>query len=568
MATIDMVVETAVREKTIDMKEFSTGNPELYAFYNGDNCPRNHIINLANIESEADRRFITEMIRAKVKTMFARPKSFQQLFFIPLKKILSIYKNDGLEKHILSYYSVSTYRNVAQFIGTFVKMKTVGTSVLVDHKLYLNNAPIAKERTTRRIKTISFGKVINPVNQKVLEDYALALLYQTDYSISTIFGNINRLIKLMNCHEPDCLHWSDNDIRTCFKDILSQKNNDNYKKNDIRIIVDLFDYLAEAKLLPYSRAGIYAQDISIRHNKRYIKTAPDEYVLLQIFNCLPKASTLVRLAFLILYCTGMRISELVSLKRSCLEWQGDYTYIHYYQHKMRKDVCNAIPHALAEMISTYVNNTPVDKHNDYLFISREGKPFITSSIVKKINNFFHDMHICNKDGTLYKFSPHSYRHLMAKRMRQHNIPIRFIQEQLHHANQNMTLFYVEHFDEERIKEISEWFSEHAVTPVTRDLKLEIDRKKLVTYAILPNGLCTRLPVLGSCKSSCNDCIDCQFFKTSTEWEPALLEQRDRLERFIEHAKNQGWTKAVKNNERTLDRLTNIIEDIRRNSHHD
>lgn len=565
--TIDLLIEKAVHEKQIDLKEFSVYNKKLNSFYNGNKCPRNHIIKLDNIENADDRRYIAEMVKAKVKATFARkPISVQHCFVTPLRKMLAQYKNGEIESFLKSfYYSRPSYRNVAQFVETFRKMKTVGTSVLVDHVIYLNNAPISTERTTPRIQSLSFRKIVNPVNQKVLEKYALALIYQTNYSVSTIVGKVNFLTKVLNRYEPDCLHWHDNDIRICFQDILTQNHCDNYKKTNIRIIVDLFDFLSEAKLIPFSKAGIYSQEISIRYKKKFIQTAPDEYILLQIFNCIQKATPLVTLSFLILYCTGMRISELASLKRTCLEWQDNRVFIHYYQHKMRKDVSNAIPSVLAEMINNYIHNTPIT-NNNYLFINREGKPYLGPSIARKIKNFFKEMQIRNKNGTLYKFAPHAYRHLMAKRMRQHGIPIRFIQEQLHHANQSMTLFYVEHFDEQRINEISEWLQKHeqSVATSATDLALEINRKNLVAYAILPNGICTRLPVLGSCKSSCNHCIDCQFFKTSAEWKPVLEEQRDKLERFIEHAKNLGWTKAVANSEQTLNRLTKIIENINLN----
>ena len=98
MATIDMVVETAVREKIIDMKDFSVYNKNLYSFYNGKKCPRNHIIKLENIENADDRRYIAEMVKAKVKATFAtRPISVQNFFVTPLRKILSQYKNGEIE---------------------------------------------------------------------------------------------------------------------------------------------------------------------------------------------------------------------------------------------------------------------------------------------------------------------------------------------------------------------------------------------------------------------------------------------------------------------------------------
>lgn len=560
-STINLQVEQAVHDKQIDMKDFSVANARLKAFYKSNNCPRNHIINLSNIDSTEERKFIAEMVLAKIKLTGAKPENFQSQYVTRLRKVLSEYKNDGIEQYLLSIYkhkSVS-YLYVAQFAKTFLELKRIGNAPIVNHVIYLKNIPIAKERLSRSISIIPFTKVNNSVNQKFLEDFAFAMLYQTDLSVSTIYHHIVNIYKIINNYSKDCLHWESSDIRSCLQNILKYNCKNRYKESLINSLTNFFNYLTDAGIIPDSKISIYAREISFPKIRKYIKTAPDEYVLVQIFNCLHKASPVTRLAYLILYCTGMRISELAMLQRDCLEWQGTQAYIHYYQFKMRKDVCNAIPLSLADLITKHIKDS--QDENKFLFLNNKNKPYTPNSIGRKIKNFFVKMNVCYKDGTVYNFTPHSYRHLMAKRMRQQGIPIRFIQEQLHHYSPDMTLFYVEHFDDDRIQEISEWLKKNNATPNTNDVKLEIDRKKLIAASILPNGLCMRLPVLGPCKS-CNNCIDCPNFKTSIEWEPVLVEQREQLEKFIAHAKKQGWDKAVNNNEKTLSRLTEIIEKIR------
>ncbi len=569
MNTIDFAIEQAVYDKKIEMKTFSINNPELNALYNGNSCPRKHILDMSNIMRPQERRFLADYIAYKTKTTYAKPINFQNLFFSPLQKIIKKYNNDNIQQYLLTFTTSQSrqLRRIAISIKTYIDTTNTGTKVLSKHVIYVKNASMAPERLNRHINTISFQNVINPVTQSYLESYTLALINQTDLSISTIFGRIRYLKDIFNKYTPDCLHWTNTNIELCFKNIMDCPWSDRSKQDAIYAICNFFNYLEENNIILSLKASLLAQEISFPKLRIYKKTAPDEYVLLQIFNHLHKATSFVRLSFLILYCTGMRISELVLLRKNCLEQQNEQFYLHYYQSKMRKEVCNAIPTALAEMIAKYIKNNPSPVN--YVFTNKQNKPFTTGTFRRHIKNFCSKINIQNSDGSPYIFTPHQYRHLMAKRMRQQGIPLRFIQEQLHHYTQYMTLFYVEHFDDERIEEMTKWLEDNDNNNLqsNENMKLEINRKILLETAILPNGVCTRLPILGPCES-CNKCIDCTYFRTSYLWRPVLEKQQQRLIKFIEYAKSQGWTKAADNSIKTLNNLNKILRKIKKGKHQD
>ena len=219
---------------------------------------------------------------------------------------------------------------------------------------------------------------------------------------------------------------------------------------------------------------------------------------------------------------------------------------------MKKEVSNVIPPALAQMIQDYCHG----RTTGFLFENQYKQQITTGTIRRHLINFFKKHGVKNKDGTPYNFHAHPFRHLMAVRMHRYKIPYRYIQEQLHHDHPCMTMFYIEHLNEERIKKMSEWINSRGQKMTAKQLTFTI-RKAQIETAVLPNGLCTRPASLPSCQH-CNTCFGCNYFTTSKEWLPVLKEQEQRLKNFLNSAEKRGWDKAVANSRRTLNRLETII----------
>ena len=548
--------QTYQTTNTLNMAELTANNPTLHKYY----LMHPTLIDVSHIEDESEVETLRNIILYKVDNTQASCSGFQKSFVQPFAYAIAHYDNSGLVPYFVKKYSSMNicYRKASTIALRYIKEKNINDQILHNHVIYLKNVSIAPERmSTGKVKTINFRKIKDSLNQALAEKWVISLLMETDLAISTITNRLHCLTKILNKYDINCRLWTDNDVRTCYKDILAEPYDYTRKITMLSTIKNFFIYLADNKYILSSSAWLLFNQAGIKTVQHYKQTAPSEYIISQIFNVLEEATDFVRLAFLILYCTGMRVSELQSLKKDCLDIRENAVFIKYYQPKMRKEVSNIIPPILAEMIKDYKENH--FENEIYLFENFSGKKMTTGTITRRINIFFTEQGIKNEDGTPYHFRSHSMRHLMAVRMHRYKIPYRYIQEQLHHDHPAMTLFYIEHVDSERIKKMSKWINSKGQKITPEHLKFDIQRAQIES-AILPNGLCNRPAMLPSCQH-CNTCFECQFFTTSKEWLPVLINQKKRLEEFIASSEAKGWDRAVTNSQRTLNELNYIIKKL-------
>lgn len=544
------------KSRFINMAELTASKPYLKEYY----IEHPTYINVSHINREEEVKTLMDIITYKVNTTHANPHCFYKNFTQPFSYAVAHYDNSGLIPYFAKMYHAknSCFHRASIIALRYLKNKDIDHEQIQRHIMYLKNYPIAPERMgPKNIHTLNFNKIKDPFNRKMAETWVTALIMESNLALNTIATKLKHITYALNHYDKNCGLWTDDDVRICFNDILSMPIADITKQNRISAITSFFTYLAENKLILLSSAWLLSTEINLKITPNYKKTAPSEYVVSQLFNALEYADDLVLISFLILYTTGMRISELQSLKKDCLDIRDNATFIKYYQFKMKKEVSNVIPPNLVTMIQNYISSHP--KKTEYLFENNFGQKIGIQVFRRRIDDFFKKQGVKNEDGTPYHFRAHSLRHLMAVRMHRYKIPYRYIQEQLHHDAPNMTLFYIEYMDNERIKKMTNWINTKGQSITPENLSLNIHKAQIET-AILPNGLCTRPATLPTCQH-CNTCLSCSYFTTSKEWLPTLKHQKDKLTGFIESAKRQGWNRAVVNSQRTLDLLKNIISNL-------
>lgn len=546
-------------ERFLDLEKLTIENTKIHTYYVSNPT----IINISSIKDDDEAKDIQNIILYKIKKTIMRGCNFNKSFIHPLLHIIADYDNSGLENFLneKSRSKTPLIRQTAKTALAYLKERKINGQFLYDDVIYLHNLSIAPDRMgTYKTLTMNLKNIKDPENKELVKKFIFHLIFETDLAIGTINNYLMKITKNINCNNKSCRLWTDEDIRACFNNILSEPTKNSTKNHNIKSIKIFFNYLAINHLTLSSSAWLIANEINLKESKRYKKTAPDEFILSQIFNAIKNANYFIKLTFLILYTTGMRVSELQMLKRNCLDIRENGTYIKFYQPKMRKEVSNVIPQALADMIQDYINHDQIE--SDYLFHNKKGDKYYSGTFKDNMKRFMLKHNIKNPDGTPYIFKSHSYRHLMAVRMHKFKIPYRYIQEQLHHDSPEMTLFYIEHLDKERIQKITDWINNKGESIKPNDIITNIQRAQIET-AILPNGLCTRPETLPSCQH-CNTCLGCSFFRTSKEFLPSLYYQKDRLTKFITSAKNNGWDKAVANSKNTLNQLIKILQRLEEN----
>lgn len=136
----------------------------------------------------------------------------------------------------------------------------------------------------------------------------------------------------------------------------------------------------------------------------------------------------------LLFATGMRISELCSLKYKDIDLYDRVVRIYGKGAKERQlQICNdCVISALENYICIYQTT---QKDDNYFFINTSGTRMSEQSVRNMIVKY------CNMAGISQHITPHMFRHSFATLLLEEDVDIRYIQEMLGHSSINVTEIY-------------------------------------------------------------------------------------------------------------------------------
>ncbi len=149
-----------------------------------------------------------------------------------------------------------------------------------------------------------------------------------------------------------------------------------------------------------------------------------------------------KLMISLLYACGMRVSELVNLKVTDLEFNEKIGYVR--GGKGKKDRIFNIPDFLFKQLFKQVNNQK-EFNQEYLFSGQKGK-MSTRNIQKIVQK------ATKRAGINKSVHPHTLRHSFATHLLENGTDIRKIQELLGHSDLSTTQIYT-HVSTEELKKI-------------------------------------------------------------------------------------------------------------------
>lgn len=421
--------------------------------------------------------------------------------------------------------------------------------------------------------TISYKEFIDPYFKEFVKRYCK--LKMNTLSFSTV-NNIAQVLKeffnFLNKKHPQILRLNQ----------LSRK--------------EIEDYLAEINLMGLSARTVNARISSIEgfftcaqrfewddapskiliYPEDYPKESKaqprfiDEYVLEQLNSHLDKLQPFMATMVMVIQECGMRISELCTLKRNCLmkDQEGDY-FLKTYQRKMKKEHTVPISREVAALIKNQEQHIidTFGKECEYVFPRKDGSPLKQSTFRENLNRLAHEENITGRDGKLFRFHSHAFRHTVGTRMINNGVPQHIVQKFLGHESPEMTSRYAHIYDETLKKEFSK-FKEKLITnngsiiEISNEISEADDTdlqwfKKNINAQALPNGYC-RLPVISGPCPHANACLDCTHFCTSKQFLGEHEEHLNRTKQLLDRAKQNQWQRQVETNERVKDRLEQII----------
>jgi len=146
-----------------------------------------------------------------------------------------------------------------------------------------------------------------------------------------------------------------------------------------------------------------------------------------------------KLIMSLLYSSGLRVSEVVSLKIQDINLDDRTGMVR--QGKGKKDRMFILPEKLISDLKALS-----DKYPGYQYVFSKEKPLTTRNIQKIVNK------TAKKAGFQKKITPHTLRHSFATHLLEAGTDIRYIQELLGHSNLNTTQIYT-HVSTEELKKI-------------------------------------------------------------------------------------------------------------------
>ncbi|MCD4814094.1 site-specific tyrosine recombinase XerD [bacterium] len=152
-----------------------------------------------------------------------------------------------------------------------------------------------------------------------------------------------------------------------------------------------------------------------------------------------------------LYATGMRVSELVTVVPGQIHWDEGYVLV---KGKGRKERLVPIGMAALAITRRYLEMRGTQAASVPLFLSRPGRGFSRVGFWKLLKRY------ARKAGITKTISPHTLRHSFATHLLAGGADLRIVQEMLGHADIGTTQIYT-HVDRRRLQNVHKQFHPRA-----------------------------------------------------------------------------------------------------------
>lgn len=289
-------------------------------------------------------------------------------------------------------------------------------------------------------------------------------------------------------------------------------------------------------------------------------------VILQLKSHLHALPKWIQNFIVILMETGRRVSEVCTLNYDCLEQDSDGDwFLKVNEKKLRRIRLIPISIPCLEAVKNQqvylINSIGASPLLFPATRSSKSSTITAPHINRVLNKLALEKNIVDRNGIVWRFSSHQFRHTIGTQMINSGVPQVMVQHYLGHESPEMTARYA-HIHNETMKTA---FIEYQEKLVNTQGKIESSDaqinarwlKKNIMSQTLPNGLCS-LPLTQQKCPHANACLTCTHFRTSKKHLPQHKAQLDETCKVIENAKQNGWQRIVEMNTEVASNLKSII----------
>ncbi|MGL6127819.1 site-specific tyrosine recombinase XerD [Chryseobacterium artocarpi] len=285
-----------------------------------------------------------------------------------------------------------------------------------------------------------------------IKDFEIFLRFERNFSENTLDAYVRDIKKLKDYAEEDLANVGPDSIgyenlQEYIFNLSKQKFSERSQARWISSIKAFFKFLLEdeyrednpAALLEGPKLGLYLPDTL---------SLPDINKIIAAIEVDTDLGRRNHSIIEVLYGCGLRVSELIDLKISNINFKEQYIKVHGKGNKTR-----FVPLAdyTAELLESYIKEVRSKgkinkKYEDTLFLNSRG------TSMSRVIVFLIIKELTDKAGVNKKISPHTFRHSFATHLLQNGADLRYIQEMLGHSSITTTEIYT-HLKTEELRDV-------------------------------------------------------------------------------------------------------------------
>lgn len=291
------------------------------------------------------------------------------------------------------------------------------------------------------VDCISFLDIRNKENRKIFKEYSKYMFGTTSLVVSTIVGQfyvIKGFMTYLDKREASVLNLCTLDIDPYLKQIDEEGQKATTYNAKVTALYSFFRFLmarGHYRKIPFYRE-YYFKKVPYQHHYRAV---PENTVnqILRVLHLFPEN---MRLMYLHLWCLGLRIGEVCTIRRNGYFLRDGIAWLRIYQHKLKMEKVVPIPMMLYKAMYVYLERNGIE-NDGYVFPNnKKDGPYTVGS-------FWHDMVAwCDKFDIScgdHVFQAHDYRHSVATLLYEHGVSLQSIRDFLGHKHEDMTRQYID-----------------------------------------------------------------------------------------------------------------------------
>ena len=285
--------------------------------------------------------------------------------------------------------------------------------------------------------------------KNLIDEFINELKYERNYSSLTVKGYLNDLTLFLEFLSENGFKSYESveykDIRNYIKYLYSLNYNNKTISRHISCLRSFFKYLKISNIINNNPMILVSNPKIEKKLPKYLNF--DE--INKLLNSYTQNNPLgIRNSLILelLYSTGIRVSELVNLRKRDISLSSKSIKI---LGKGNKERIVYFGNICLNLINLYLSNSYNIlnvKNLDYLLLSKTGKKISDREVRKIVDD------ASKIAGIKIKISPHVLRHTFATHMLNHGADIRSVQELLGHENLATTQIYT-HLTDEKIRNV-------------------------------------------------------------------------------------------------------------------